>query len=318
MCHADVGHDDQALLAKLAVEAKERGIAEAALYKLADQDLVAKIAADDVLASLAARQIVRALLLSDGRGHPTTAGHNAEHRATCDLAGLRILHTAGVARYLSWPFKVNKVWRGGYVYRKRWRLTGKQTATWATVFPDKADSLAYQPAAVNIADLLTKLLEGLSQSELATLVLEDKEATVREAAVTKLTNQSVLAKIAEGDTDSDVRDAAVEKLTDQSSLAKLAVNCMSSHVGETAFGKLREQARLGGQRDQAVLVQVVAEREQVAARRSRFALLGFGVFSVLAIDLWPGQNIEQTNELILCGSGTLWFGLTEKRGKGDH
>ncbi len=60
-------------------------------------------------------------------------------------------------------------------------------------------------------------------SELAKIAVEDKDASVRSAAVAQLTDQAVLAKVALGDENASVRAAAVAKLTDQSLRAKIAV-----------------------------------------------------------------------------------------------
>jgi uncharacterized protein YgiM (DUF1202 family) len=78
----------------------------------------------------------------------------------------------------------------------------------------------------------------------AKIAEEKKAASVRLAAVKKLTDQAVLAKIAVEDMAADVRLAAVEKLTDQAVLAKIAVEDMAASVRYAAVEKLTDQALL--------------------------------------------------------------------------
>lgn len=91
------------------------------------------------------------------------------------------------------------------------------------------EKLLDQPALAQIAlqdkepEVRRAAIEMLTdQALLAKVAVTTKDANVRYAAVEKLTDQTVLAKLAEKDPTPSVRVAAIGKLTDQALLAKLA------------------------------------------------------------------------------------------------
>jgi hypothetical protein len=187
---------DQALLAKIAVEDTNADVRYLAVKKLTDQAVLAKIAVKD------REPYVR----------------RAAVQNLTDQAAL-----AKVA-----------------VEDKEWRIRDSAVekltdqALLAKIAVEATEA-SVRPAAVrNLTD----------QALLAKIAVNDKDPDVREAAVEKLTDQALLAKIAVVDENEWVRRAAVEKLTDQALLAKIAVNDKDSDVREAAVEKLTDQALL--------------------------------------------------------------------------
>jgi hypothetical protein len=89
--------------------------------------------------------------------------------------------------------------------------------TWETVFPLLTSSLAFSPANVTYADLLTSLFEKIGdQSLLANIAENHKDSEVREAAIGKLTDRNVLAYIAEKDHDERMRSVAKKRIEELS------------------------------------------------------------------------------------------------------
>ena len=82
------------------------------------------------------------------------------------------------------------------------------------------------------------------QASLAKIALEDKNWQVATAAGEKLTDQPLLAKVAVEAHYGDFRRAAVEKLTDQALLAKIAVEDENPDVRSAAVSKLTDEAFL--------------------------------------------------------------------------
>ena len=77
------------------------------------------------------------------------------------------------------------------------------------------------------------------QAILARVAIEDKEAMVRKVAVKRLAgNPSILAKVVIEDNDAGVRAAAAEKATDQPILAKIAVEDKDAGIRMAAVRKL--------------------------------------------------------------------------------
>jgi hypothetical protein len=87
--------------------------------------------------------------------------------------------------------------------------------------------------------------------ELETLAVEDKDATVRSLAATKLNDQSLLLKIALSDTDASVRMSALSELTVQPMLARVAMESNDAALGKGAVAKISDQPLLGNVARQA-------------------------------------------------------------------
>jgi hypothetical protein len=117
--------------------------------------------------------------------------------------------------------------------------------------------------------LAKTVAEDADQTTLAKTAAENGKASVRKAAVNKLTDQTVLAKIASEDVDWAVRQAAVNKLTDQTTLAKIAAEDADWMVRKAAVNKLN---------DQTILAKIAAEdadsdvREAAQKRLDRFSV----------------------------------------------
>ena len=171
-------------------------------------------------------------------------------------------------------------------------------ANWSSHFPmSLTNATPFVPAEVRGEEMLATLLGNavftqddlaeLSSSEvpelseaavgkltdqpaLAKIAAEVKDPYVREAAVTKLTDQSILARIALEDKESYVRMSAARRLTDQSLLAKIAVQDKDADVRETAVEKLTDQSLLekialedGNSKVQAAAVQKLTSRSML-------------------------------------------------------
>jgi len=88
------------------------------------------------------------------------------------------------------------------------------------------------------------------QPPLARIAAADEDGEVRKAAVSRLTDQAVLAAIAVEEEESDVRKTAVSRLTDQAVLAAIAVEEEECDVRKTAVSKLTDQdllAKIAGE-----------------------------------------------------------------------
>ncbi len=120
-------------------------------------------------------------------------------------------------------------------------------------------------ASVSVDTLASQCHSGKQKAcnELAKVALEDKDPSIRSAAVAQLTDQAVLAKVALGDADASIRAAAVAKLTDQAVLAKIALGDQDASVRVAAVAKLTDQAVLAkvalGDADASVRAAAVAK-----------------------------------------------------------
>jgi len=97
-----------------------------------------------------------------------------------------------------------------------------------------------------IEELAAKCSKGDSEAckELADIAKNDKEWSVRIAAVEKLTDQKLIGDIAKNDESYSVRSEAVKKLTDQKLLADIAINDEDSSAREEAVYRLTDQSVL--------------------------------------------------------------------------
>ena len=82
------------------------------------------------------------------------------------------------------------------------------------------------------------------QAYLAHVATTDADVDIRKLAVSLLTDQAALARVATMDKDWSVRLAAVEKLTGQGVLAKVATMDADADIRRVAVGRLTDQAAL--------------------------------------------------------------------------
>ncbi len=124
-------------------------------------------------------------------------------------------------------------------------LHGKQIKTWSSEFPSGAPSLGLRFAWVHTQELVTMLLKGFPQDELAMLAMKYEDPDVRAAAVDNLTDQAVLAKVAMTEKDPRVVTWIIKRLksqvADQTLLARLAVEAENPAVRKVAAWKLTDQ-----------------------------------------------------------------------------
>lgn len=117
---------------------------------------------------------------------------------------------------------------------------GVKALTPKTVTPEAEPTQAGKgPEAVH-----TRAKSPADQAALAQVALNDKDWTVRKAAVEGLTHQGVLAKVSLSDEDLDIRKLAVSRLTVQAALAKVATSDKDWSVRRAATALLTDQGVL--------------------------------------------------------------------------
>jgi hypothetical protein len=218
---------DQAVLAKIAMDGKDRDVREAAIDKLTNQALIAK-------------------------------GLYQEPDFFLRMAYVGVLTDETLLARIAVGDKDSTV-RGTAI----WRLSDKNLL--AKIAVDDEDSnnrslAAYQLRILAEIEKITdqeklgkieiggddfdlviasiKKLKG--QALLAKIAMEDSNPSFRGTAVIQLTDQVILGKIAVTDSASAVRDDAVERLTDQRLLGRIAATDSEYHVRSDAQDRLNQ------------------------------------------------------------------------------
>ena len=248
---------DQTVLARIALE--DFDVGHTALKNLADQSALVKVAADDK--DWRVRLIFMFITAFDSVP--------AEHRERLMMQVLPVI------RVLSYPAVVSAVgdivsieteWESrSHQYQRIWdesrmenvkgeifkcsiniqKLPEPLSHIWSTDFPYQTSFLGFVPADVYPVDLLRKPFEKLTdQSVLAEFARNNSDPGIREAASNNLTDKSVLADIAKNAADWRVRKVAVEKLTDQIALADIAKKDQGIDVRLAAVIKLTDMTVL--------------------------------------------------------------------------
>jgi hypothetical protein len=83
-----------------------------------------------------------------------------------------------------------------------------------------------------------------SQAVLAQIATSDEDLDIRKLAVSRLTVQAALARVATSDEDWSLRKTATERLTNQVVLARIAMSDADSDIRKLAVGMLTDQSAL--------------------------------------------------------------------------
>ena len=242
---------DQALIAKVAKNAKSDDVRESALRKLTDQLLLADIAKNDEdwdVREAAVQRLDNQTDLADIAR--TDYWHGVREAAVsriedidvlADIAGndkeYSVRHQAAIRRSLL--VEMSKP-DAHHHADPEVRLASVEKLTDQALLADIAindNHYSVRRAAVR------KLVELTLAAEIAR---HDDHWEVRETALQKLTDQSVIIEIAKNDKVSNVRKAAVEKITDQAALSEIAKTDQNTDVRKDAVKKLDDQAALTG------------------------------------------------------------------------
>ena len=265
---------DQAKLSKIAVEAKDWGVREAAVRKLTDQGVLESVATGDknvYVRRAAGKKLTSQTVLAK------IAGGDKDDEVRYDAVE-KLTDQAVLAKIVMED-------EMEHIRNAAWQRLSDPTELAKLAMTEKRNDFREDhfrlPALEKIAD----------PTVLAKIAVEAKGFTVRRAAVAKLTDQAALAKIAVEDTESSIRRVAVAKLTDQAALAKFAVEDTESSIRRTAREKLTDQALLAKTvlesrnfsdstdfieklSDQPWLVKIAVEAKDSAVRRHAYYKLG--------------------------------------------
>ena len=246
---------DQALLVRIATEAEDGEVREAAV-----EELMARTAQQYVAGE---SEEWRVRLIFD-QVIPAFSSVPAEHKARliadvmpalCVMNYPEIVAEIGeiISIETEWSSLSQSYWgtSGGLMPGEEFacsirvrNLNEPFSYTWRTSFPEQTFSLGFEPAQVSALGILGEAFGHLSQALLSKLALGDKKEDVRHAAVEGLTDQTILARVAVEEEDSKVRRVAVEKLTDQAALATVAIEDKNEDVRYAAVEKVMDQEML--------------------------------------------------------------------------
>jgi hypothetical protein len=210
---------DQAVLAKIAVEDKDWYVRKVAVGKLTDKAVLAKIAVEDLNSDIR-QAAVGNWNLNDQALLTKIAVEDKS--AYVGRAAVGKLTDQGLLAKVAIESKESEVRE--VAVRK---LTGQAT-------PGKI--------AVGIGADVRYITVGepTDQALLAKIAVESEDARVGSSALGKLTDEALLAKVAAESISSDIRQAAVGELTDQETLAKIAVSDKDPLVCMAAVGRLND------------------------------------------------------------------------------
>lgn len=249
---------NQDLLSRIALEDVSERVRETAVRMLTDQAAMAGITADDE--NWRVRLISKVILAFD----PVPYEHRARHIAEI-LPALRVLSDPNVVSefgeivsiktdwshiwqdYFGTGIEVKTISGEEFMLSINVRdLPGALSLTWVTDFPYQvARRVGFVCAEVNTSDILGTVFDGMSQSTLATFALNDKDLSIRNAALMRLTDRDLLTGIAlDKDEDGSIRKNAIEHLTDQSLLAGIALEDPDKDICIAAVEELKDQGLL--------------------------------------------------------------------------
>lgn len=202
---------DQAKLAKIAMNAEYPGVREAAVEKLADQSLLAKVVWENSDESprirlLAVKKLTDQAVLAK-------IAMKTEEWNVCLAAVEKISDQAVLTKIAE-------------------EDPGMKIRKAAAVKKERAEQARLKKASER---MLVAFCDGN---------MEGEDSGVRLAAVKKLTDQAALAKLAMEDKEWCVRCTAIETLADQALLAKVAVETKYPDARRTAYYKLSEAGNL--------------------------------------------------------------------------
>lgn len=287
-----LGPEDQAVLADVALRDPVIQVREAAVEKITDPAVLERVALTDGSKEVRTRAVMK---ISDQAALERVAIGNGGSSAG-EAAVARIKDTKALERVAL-------------------EGTGMKVAVSAARrLPEPLDPAFAARLALEAKDRSIRQFAAArvnDQAVLAKVALNDRDPGPRRAAVERLTDQAALSQAALGDKDNDVRQAALPRVTDQAVLAKVALTDKNAKLRQVAAGRLTDQALLGqvaltsrdgktasialaNLNDQETLLKVVAETSSDRVREQALARLSPESKKTLAETLYRKAREENT------------------------